>query len=124
MGHILEIVNAAGDESARTEASEDKPRHNQPGEEAHLGLGSGGDVSLAVRTLHFCRRGIEEGHGADNHWLLEQDLAWRSLRLLNILLRKWSGTTLLGILHISFLESHPLSFISVRNACITSALQN
>ena len=91
VGHVLEVVNAAGDASAGPEASDDKPTHNKPGEEAHLGLGDGGDVLLAVGTEHLSRKGIEEGHGVDNNWLLDHDLALMGLFMQSILLGRWSS---------------------------------
>ena len=86
VGHILEVVNAAGDASAGPEANDAESPCNQPGEEAHLGLGDGGDVRLAVGTCHFGRRGSEGRHDVDMNWMLDRDLTWRSLHMLSILL--------------------------------------
>ena len=110
MGHILEVIDAAGDEGARPEAGDNKPTHNKPGKETHLGLGVGGDILLAVRALNLGRKGVEERHGVDNHWLLNQHLAWRCLHVLS----RWNSTARLGILHLSFLDSHPPNFVSKR----------
>jgi len=107
--HILEVVNAAGDESAGPEASDAESPCNQPGEEAHLGLGDGGDVCLAVGTCHYGRRGIEWRHGVDKNWLLDQDLAWRSLHMPSILCGRWRSTS-----GLCFLDSHPSNFISLK----------
>ena len=54
MGHVLEVINATGDASDAA-ANDDKPAHNKPSEEAHLGLGDGGDVGIAVGTLNIGR---------------------------------------------------------------------
>ena len=107
MGDILEVIDTAGDASAGPEANEDKPTHDKPGKEAHLRLGIGGDVGLAVRALNLSRKGIEERHGVDNHWLLNQHLAWRCLHVLS----RWNST---AILHLRFLDSHPSNFVSKR----------
>jgi len=104
VGHVLKVINATGDAGAGQEAGDDKPTHNKPRQEAHLGLGDGSDVRLTVGTDHLSRRGIEEGHGVDNNWLLDQDLAWRGLHVLSILLSRWS--ILLGRWS-NFLSMHP-----------------
>ena len=60
MGHVLQVVDAAGDEGAWPEAGDAENPSHQPGKQTHLWLGDGGDVGLAVGADHIRRVGVEE----------------------------------------------------------------
>ena len=60
VGHVLQVVDAAGDEGTWPEAGDAEHPSHQPGKQTHLWLGDGVDVGLAVGADHIRRVGVEE----------------------------------------------------------------